>query len=32
MEQGLVMFSFGLILGFIIGVIYMNGNNNGNIA
>ena len=31
--MGLVMFGFGLIVGFIIGVIYMNSsNNNGNLA
>ena len=31
--MGLVMFGFGLIIGFIIGVIYMNrGNNDTNLA
>ena len=28
--MGLVMFGFGLILGFIIGIIYMNSNNNNS--
>ena len=33
MEQGLVMFGFGLIVGFIIGIFYMSSsNNNGNLA
>lgn len=33
LEQGLIMFGFGLIVGFIIGVIYMNkSNNNENLA
>ena len=30
MEQGLVMFGFGLVIGFIIGVVYMNSNNNNS--
>ena len=33
MEQGLVMFGFGLIVGFIIGIFYMSsGNNDTNLA
>ena len=28
MEQGLVMFGFGLIVGFIIGIFYMSSSNN----
>ena len=30
--MGLVMFGFGLIVGFIIGVIYMNSYNDDNLA
>ena len=31
--MGLVLFGFGLVIGFIIGVIYMNsGNNDTNLA
>ena len=32
MECGLVMFGFGLIVGFIIGVVYMNNYNDDNLA
>lgn len=33
LEQGLAMFGFGLVVGFIIGVIYMNtSNNDGTLA
>lgn len=31
--QGLEMFGFGLVIGFIIGIIYMNASdNNGTLA
>lgn len=29
LEQGLTMFGFGLVIGFIAGIIYMNAINNG---
>lgn len=32
MEQGLVMFGFGLIVGFIIGIFYMSSYNDDNLA
>ena len=33
MEQGLVMFGFGLIVGFFIGIFYMSSSNdNGNLV